>query len=123
MAMEASWESVRVDGLWHATFWVAEWPRSEVRSDFLAPLLLSSARATLSVVMEPLGPEQAVRKIEASRTADLADAELRRRSGFVATARHARRDRGVGPARIRAGRWSRLIPLHGLRHCVGADRK
>ena len=53
-------------------------------------LLLGSARATLSVVMEPLGPEKAVRKVEASRTADLADAELRRRSGFMSTARHSR---------------------------------
>ncbi len=90
MAMEEQWDRLRVDGMWHATFWVAEWPRTDVRSDFLAPLLLGSARATVSVVMEPLGPEQAVRRIEASRTADMADSELRRRSGFVATARHAR---------------------------------
>jgi len=90
MAMAESWASVQVDGMMHTTFWVAEWPRTEVRSDFLAPLLLGSARATISVVMEPLGPDAAVRKVEASRTADLADAELRRRSGFVSTARHAR---------------------------------
>jgi len=90
MAMEESWSAVRVDGMVHATFWVAEWPRIEVRSDFLAPLLLGSARSTFSVVMEPLGPDTAVRKVEASRTADLADAELRRRVGFVSTARHAR---------------------------------
>ena len=43
-----------------------------------------------AVVMEPLGPDAAVRKVEASRTADLADTELRRRGGFVSTARHAR---------------------------------
>lgn len=90
MAMEETWSSVRVDGMLHATFWVAEWPRIEVRSDFLAPLLLGSARSTFAVVMEPLGPDAAVRKVEASRTADLADAELRRRGGFVSTARHAR---------------------------------
>ena len=90
MAMEESWSAVRVDGMVHATFWVAEWPRTEVRSDFLAPLLLGSARSTLAVVMEPLGPDAAVRKVEASRTADLADAELRRRGGFVSTARHQR---------------------------------
>jgi hypothetical protein len=90
MAMAEDWASVRVDGMVHTTFWVAEWPRVEVRSDFLAPLLLGSARATLSVVMEPLGADAAVRKVEASRTADLADAELRRRGGFVSTARHAR---------------------------------
>jgi hypothetical protein len=90
MAMEESWSSVRVDGMVHATFWVAEWPRIEVRSDFLAPLLLGSARSTLAVVMQPLGSDAAVRKVEASRTADLADSELRRRGGFVSTARHAR---------------------------------
>jgi Putative type VII ESX secretion system translocon, EccE len=90
MAMEESWSEVRVDGMVHATFWVAEWPRIEVRSDFLAPLLLGTARSTLAVVMEPLGPDTAVRKVEASRTADLADAELRRRGGFLSTARHAR---------------------------------
>jgi hypothetical protein len=90
MAMQEEWARVRVDGLLHATFWVAEWPRTDVRSDFLAPLLLGSARVTLSVVMEPLGPEKAVRKVEASRTADLADSELRRRGGFMSTARHSR---------------------------------
>jgi Putative type VII ESX secretion system translocon, EccE len=90
MAMEESWSEVRVDGMVHATFWVAEWPRTEVRSDFLAPILLGSARSTLAVVMEPLGSDTAVRKVEASRTADLADSELRRRGGFVSTARHAR---------------------------------
>ncbi len=90
MAMEESWSTVRVDGMVHATFWVAEWPRIEVRSDFLAPLLLGSARSAFAVVMEPLGPDVAVRKVEASRTADLADAELRRRGGFVSTARHRR---------------------------------
>jgi hypothetical protein len=90
MAVQESWSEVRVDGMVHATFWVAEWPRIEVRSDFLAPLLLGSSRSTLAVVMEPLGPDAAVRKVEASRTADLADSELRRRGGFVSTARHAR---------------------------------
>jgi hypothetical protein len=90
MAMHETWSTVRVDGMLHATFWVAEWPRLEVRSDFLAPVLLGSSRSTFSVVMQPLGPDAAVRKVEASRTADLADAELRRRGGFMSTARHDR---------------------------------
>ena len=90
MAMAESWSSLRVDGMVHATFWVAEWPRVDVRSDFLAPLLLGSARCTVAVIMEPLGSDAAVRKVEASRTASLADAELRRRGGFVSTARHVR---------------------------------
>ena len=43
-----------------------------------------------AVVMAPLGSDLALRKVEASRTADLADAELRRRGGFISTARQAR---------------------------------
>ncbi len=90
MAMEEDWATLRVDSLYHATFWVAEWPRTEVRSDFLAPLLLGSTRGVLAMTMEPLGSDEAVRKVEASRTADLADAELRRRGGFISTARRER---------------------------------
>ncbi|HVT42223.1 MAG TPA: SCO6880 family protein [Acidimicrobiales bacterium] len=90
MAMQETWSTVRVDGMLHATYWVAEWPRLEVRSDFLAPVLLGSSRSAFAVVMQPLGPDAAVRKVEASRTADLADAELRRRGGFMSTARHTR---------------------------------
>jgi hypothetical protein len=113
IAMEEEWARVRVDGLVHATFWIAEWPRTDVRSDFLAPLLLGSARATLSVVMEPLGPEKAVRKVEALRTADLADAELRRRSGFVSTARHSRE------SEVLARREAELADGHASFRCAG----
>ena len=57
------------------------------------PLLLSSeVRRTMSVVMEPLGPIEASRKVEQARTADIADAELRRRGGFLATARRRREE-------------------------------
>jgi hypothetical protein len=41
-------------------------------------------------VMEPVAPGVAVRKAEQARTADVADAELRRRGGFLATARRQR---------------------------------
>jgi hypothetical protein len=90
MAAEAGWGSLRADGVWHATYWIAEWPRVEVGPDFLGPLLLGPVRRTVSVVMEPLSPALAVRQVEQARTADLADSELRRRGGFLPTARRAR---------------------------------
>ena len=37
-------------------------------------------------------PREAARKIEQSRTADVADSELRRRGGFLATARRRREE-------------------------------
>jgi hypothetical protein len=90
LAVRAHWDRVQADGVWQAAYWVAEWPRVEVAPDFLAPLLLGSVRRTVSLVMEPLSPTRAMRQVERARTADLADSELRRRGGFLATARRAR---------------------------------
>ncbi|HTX62625.1 MAG TPA: SCO6880 family protein [Acidimicrobiales bacterium] len=90
LVTECEWGSLRADGSWHATYWVAEWPRVDVGPEFLGPLLLGSVRRRVSVVMQPLSPARAVRQAERARTADIADAELRRRGGFLATARRAR---------------------------------
>jgi hypothetical protein len=93
MGIAAEWSRLRVDNTWHATFWIAEWPRTDVGPDFMGPLLLSSeVRRTVSVVMEPQGPLKASRKVEQARTADIADAELRRRGGFLASARRRREE-------------------------------
>ena len=92
MAVEQRWDCLRTDATWHATFWIAEWPRTDVGADFLAPLLLGPVRRTVSVVMEPLSPLEATRQVERDRTADVADAELRRRGGFLSTARRAREE-------------------------------
>jgi len=93
MAVEADWGRVRIDGTWHTTYWVAEWPRTDVGPEFLGPLLLASdVRRAVAVVMEPLSPLQAARRAEQARTADIADAELRRRGGFLPTARRRREE-------------------------------
>ena len=90
------WSAWRTDDVWHATFWVAEWPRSEVGSDFLAPLLLQAAGPrTVAVVMGPLPPSAGVREAEAARTAQAADEHLRQRAGFLATARRRRESEGI----------------------------
>jgi len=90
MATTEEWGRLRTDGTWHVTYWVAEWPRVEVGPEFLGPILLGPLRRSLSVVMEPVPPAEATRRVEQARTADLADGELRRRGGFLATARRAR---------------------------------
>jgi len=93
MAYDAGWAQLRADATWHAVYWVAEWPRTEVGADFLCPLLLlPDVRRTVAVVMEPIAPAVAARQVEQARTADLADAELRRRGGFLATARRRREE-------------------------------
>ncbi len=95
MATDEAWACLRTDASWHATYWVAEWPRVEVPADFLAPLLLVGGVRAVSVTMAPVPPEQAARQVESARTADLADDELRRRAGFLDTARRRRQADGV----------------------------
>jgi hypothetical protein len=92
LSYEVRWESLRTDRTWHASFWIAEWPRSDVGSDFLVPLVTGGiARRTLSVTLAPVAPLRASRDAEHARTSGVADAELRRKHGFAVTAR-ARRD-------------------------------
>jgi hypothetical protein len=93
VAGEVLWDAVRIDGTWHATYWIAEWPRTDVGADFLGPLLLAGdVRQSVSVTMEPLSPLEAARRTQQARTADVADAELRRKGGFLHTARRRREE-------------------------------
>jgi hypothetical protein len=95
MAVEPHWDAVRTDATWQATYWIAEWPRVDVTPDFLGPLLFSPLRRSIVLTMEPVSPSRAARQVAQARTADIADGELRRRGGFLDTARHAREKESV----------------------------
>jgi hypothetical protein len=91
MATETSWSTYRTEDAWHATYWIAEWPRVDADPDFLAPLLLRTERMrTVSLTMEPISPLRAIRSVESARTSAAADEELRNRAGFVTTSRRSR---------------------------------
>jgi hypothetical protein len=91
IAVDTSWSTFCTDGTWHATYWIAEWPRSDVGTGFLIPLLVGAQeRRAVSVVMAPVPPVKAVRAAERARTSGVADDELRRRHGFALTARTRR---------------------------------
>lgn len=95
LAFRETWSDVRADGLWHRTYWVAEWPRSRVGPDFLSPLLMGQGRRSFSVVMAPVPAERAIRDAESARTAQLADSHLRAQGGFLETAQHRRQAEAV----------------------------
>ena len=95
MVVEPQWDSVHVDATWHTTYWISEWPRTDVTPDFLGPLLFSPLRRSISLVMEPVSPIRAARQVAQARTADIADGELRRRGGFLVTARQTREKEGA----------------------------
>src|SRR5439155_15951031 len=91
VAAETSWATYRTDGAIHATYWIASWPRTDVGAAFLSPLLLHAQLArVVAVTIEPISPLKAIREVEAARTSDLADRELRGRFGFIETARRRR---------------------------------
>jgi hypothetical protein len=95
VGIDNGWSHVRVDGTWHATYWIAEWPRCEVGGGFLLPVLLASGlRRVVSVTMAPLPALTAVRRAERERTEGTADEDLRHRHGFAVTARHRREQEG-----------------------------
>ena len=95
MAADETWSRLRLDGGWHATFWISEWPRVEVPPGFLAPLLLGGGRRSVSVVMAPVPAGRAIREARSARTADIADEELRTKAGFLPSARRGREAEGV----------------------------
>jgi hypothetical protein len=102
------WSALCTDGTWHATYWVAEWPRSDVGNDFLLPFLLESGfRRSVVVVMAPQAITHAVRDAERARTEKAADFDLRRRHGFAQTERALREQDAVNR------RESELAAGHG----------
>ncbi len=95
LASDEAWSSFRTDESWHATFWIAEWPRVEVSPDFLMPLLVGGGRRTVAVIMAPVPSGRALREVRSARTADVADAQLRDRAGFLPSARRELEADGV----------------------------
>jgi hypothetical protein len=82
MGVTESWDSVRTDSGFHTVYWVAEWPRSDVHTGFLQPLVLApGARRAFSLIAEPLSPTRALREIRRAKVEHTADATQRARIG------------------------------------------
>ena len=91
MAMETSWDHVRVDRAFHTSLAITEWPRLDVPANWIEPLLLGGAAIrSVTVVVEPVPPSRAQRRVDRDTTRLSADAEQRNRSGFRIGARHRR---------------------------------
>ena len=96
LGAEAAWGVYQTDGAFHATYWIASWPRVDVGAAFLSPLLLHAQMVrAIAVTIEPISPLKAIREVEAARTSDEADRELRGRMGFMETARRRRQTEAV----------------------------
>ncbi len=96
LADETTWSTYRTDSAVHATYWISAWPRSDVGPTFLMPLLMqTSALRTVAVTIEPIPYSVAMRRAEATRTAEVAEEMQRERQGFLTTAQVRRRQQAA----------------------------
>jgi len=110
---EAAFGDVALEGRRTVAFWVAQWPRHDVTAELLAPLLLADERRTVSVVMEPVRPSAALRRAATAKTSEVADAEIRRRAGFLQDRSQQRRGAHV------AEREAELVDGHASLRVAG----
>jgi hypothetical protein len=83
MGVAEDWDRLRVDGCWHAVYWVQEWPRHEVPAGFLQPLVFADLPHTLSLVARPQPMPAALREIRRAKADHHADQAQRHRLGQV----------------------------------------
>jgi hypothetical protein len=92
MVVEAAWRQVRVDGAWHRTYRIANWPPLPVPPDWLGPLITEpGVTRSVSVVMEPVPLVESARRADREAMAREADAESKGRRGFRISARDHKR--------------------------------
>jgi hypothetical protein len=87
-ARDTTWSMLATDSAVHVTYWISEWPRIDVGTVFLQPLLMQTTGVrTVAMVMDAISPSRAITEIEQARTTDIADETTRQRLGQVTTAR------------------------------------
>ena len=91
LALETSWRSVRADGAWHRTWWVAGWPRLPVPPSWLEPFLTGGGICrTVTVLFCPVPTHQSRRQIERDLVKLDSDAATKEEQGRRIDARHRR---------------------------------
>ena len=111
------WSTYRADGALHRTYWVAEWPRTEVGPAFFTPLLLGlQAVRAVSVVFDPVPPTRARAAVEAAITSDEADEQVRTERGFRITARRRRQSDSARQREQELADGHEEMRFAGLRH-------
>ncbi|MCA1223233.1 SCO6880 family protein [Streptomyces sp. 8L] len=78
------YDRLATDSARHATYWVENWPRTEMGSGFLHGLMFTAGvRRSLSLIYVPQGLESALRDVQRKKAAIIADANERARRGQV----------------------------------------
>ncbi|WP_370617683.1 SCO6880 family protein [Mumia sp. Pv 4-285] len=87
MIAESRFGHSRTDSGYHATYWVASWPRMQVQAAWLYPLLvLGGVRRTLSLTAEPVAPSKSFREIRSAKVQKRTDEINRQKIGQIESA-------------------------------------
>lgn len=123
VARDEDWGLCRVDGALVRTYWIAGWPRTDVSAALLMPLLMhTSVPRAVAMVLEPVAPSAAMRRVEAARTDDAAEAVRRQRQGFITSARRRLQEQATvqREAELAAGhaelRFAAFVTVHAPDH-------
>ncbi|MFB7325152.1 SCO6880 family protein [Streptomyces sp. NPDC056190] len=78
------YDRIATDTARHATYWVENWPRTEMGAGFLHGIMFTAGvRRSLSLIYVPQGLESALRDVQRKKAAIIADANERARRGQV----------------------------------------
>jgi hypothetical protein len=111
---ENAWSHYRTDSAVHRCWWVLQWPRQYVDAGFLSPLLLGAVhRRTVSLVLEPLTPTRANRRVTLRQSGVSSESVLRHRFRRRTTRRHEVEASDVDR------REAELVAGHGLYRMIG----
>lgn len=90
VAVDEHWDHLRHDSGYSAVLWVSQWPRTEAPTFFLHALVFQpGVRKTISLTLEPLPVEQAMRDIRKAKVQYVTDAAQKARLGALADAADA----------------------------------
>lgn len=85
MAVSEHWSYLRHTGAFSSVLWISEWPRIQVRPDFLHGLIFSQGvRRTLSLLIHPLATDESLRQIRREKTEAITDSRQRAKVGQIA---------------------------------------
>ncbi|MFF3525287.1 SCO6880 family protein [Streptomyces sp. F41] len=78
------YDRLSTDSARHTTYWVENWPRTEMGAGFLHGIMFTpGVRRSLSLIYVPQGLESALRDVQRKKSAIIADASERARRGQV----------------------------------------
>lgn len=91
MGVDEQWDALRIDESWHQTFWISEWPRTEVSTGFLEPLLYAGdATRVITLQVRPVPIHKALSQVNRAQADMETAADIRLRLQARTTRAHDR---------------------------------